>query len=105
MTLTVHAHHADCDIVVAPRDVEAASAALSLRNHLCVRDALRSDVALREEYAAVNKQVAATAASIDEYGRAKNATVQKILAAGGLSAAERELIDANQVPSHEELPR
>lgn len=76
---------------------------LSLRNHLCVRDMLRSSAALREEYAAVKKRVAATAANIDEYGRGKNAVVQRILAAGGLSEAERASIDASQVPSHEEL--
>jgi GrpB-like predicted nucleotidyltransferase (UPF0157 family) len=133
----------DCDIVVAPADVEAALAvltglgfrplgelgipqrwavkeparlagtntyvivdgSLSLRNHLCVRDTLRSSAALREEYAAVKKRVAATAANIDEYGHGKNAMVQRILAAGGMSEAERASIGANQVPSHEELPR
>ncbi|GAA1683304.1 GrpB family protein [Fodinicola feengrottensis] len=133
----------DCDIIVAPADVEAASAvlvglgfrplgelgiprrwafkeparlagtntyvivegALSLRNHLCVRDVLRSNAALREEYAAVKLRVAATAANIDEYGRGKNATIQRILAAGGMNDAERASIDANLVPSHETLPR
>ncbi|WP_329256922.1 GrpB family protein [Actinoallomurus sp. NBC_01490] len=133
----------DCDIVVAPADVESAAAvlvglgfrplgelgipqrwafkeparltgtstyvivegSLSLRNHLCVRDVLRSSAALREEYAAVKKRVAATAADIDEYGRGKNAVLQRILAAGGMSEAERASIDGNQVPSHKELPR
>jgi GrpB-like predicted nucleotidyltransferase (UPF0157 family) len=133
----------DCDIIVAPADVEAAAAvlaglgfgplgelgipqrwafkeparqvgtstyvvvegSLALRNHLCVREVLRSSTALREEYAAVKKRVAATAANIDEYGRGKNAVVQRILAAGGMSEAERASINANQVPSHEELPR
>jgi GrpB-like predicted nucleotidyltransferase (UPF0157 family) len=78
---------------------------LSLRNHLCVRDTLRGSAALRAEYAAVKKRVAATAADIDQYGRGKNAMVQRILAAGGMSEAERASIDGNQVPSHEELPR
>jgi hypothetical protein len=45
------------------------------------------------------------AADIDEYGRGKNAMVQQILAAAGLTAAERASIDANQVPSHDEVPR
>jgi hypothetical protein len=49
--------------------------------------------------------VAATAASIDEYGQGKNAMVQQILAAAGLSEVERASIDANQVPSHAEVPR
>jgi len=31
--------------------------------------------------------------------------VQQILAAAGMTEAERASIDANQVPSHEEIPR
>jgi GrpB-like predicted nucleotidyltransferase (UPF0157 family) len=132
----------DCDIVVAARDVPAASAvliglgftpegdlgiplrwafteparlartntyvvvqgSLSLRNHLAVRDILRTDPDLREHYAAVKRQAGATAANIDEYGRAKNTTVQRILAAAGLTDAERAAIDAKQVPSPAEFP-
>jgi len=78
---------------------------LSLRNHLAVRDFLRQDAALREQYAAVKRRVGASAATIDEYGRGKNAMVQQILAVAGLSAAERASIDASQVPSHIETPR
>jgi GrpB-like predicted nucleotidyltransferase (UPF0157 family) len=62
---------------------------LSLRNHLAVRDILRTNADLREQYAAVKKRVGATAASIDDYGRGKNAMVQKILAAAGLTNSER----------------
>jgi GrpB-like predicted nucleotidyltransferase (UPF0157 family) len=78
---------------------------LSLRNHLAVRDTLRADPDLREQYAAVKRRVGATAANIDEYGQGKNAMIQRILAAAGLTDAERASIDANQVPSHDELPR
>jgi GrpB-like predicted nucleotidyltransferase (UPF0157 family) len=78
---------------------------LSLRNHLAVRDILRADADLREQYAAVKKRASATAANIDEYGRGKNAMVQQILATAGLTDIERASIDANQVPSHEEVPR
>ena len=53
----------------------------------------------------MKKRAGATAADIDEYGCAKNAMVQKILAAAGLTDAERASIDANQVPSHYEVPR
>jgi hypothetical protein len=56
-------------------------------------------------YAAVKRRVGATAANIDEYGRGKNAVIQQILAAAGLTDAERASIDGNQVPSHDELPR
>jgi GrpB-like predicted nucleotidyltransferase (UPF0157 family) len=79
--------------------------ALSLRNHLAVRDILRADPGLREQYAAVKRSVGAVAANIDEYGQGKNAMVQRILEAAGLTAAERASIDANQVPSHDEVPR
>jgi GrpB-like predicted nucleotidyltransferase (UPF0157 family) len=78
---------------------------LSLRNHLAVSDILRTDPHLREQYADVKRRAGATAATIDDYGRAKNAMVQQILAAAGLTDAERASIDANQVPSHDEVPR
>jgi hypothetical protein len=75
---------------------------LSLRNHLAVREILRADPHLRQEYAAVKRRAGATAANIDDYGRAKNAMVQQILAAAGMTEAERAAIDASQVPSHDE---
>jgi GrpB-like predicted nucleotidyltransferase (UPF0157 family) len=78
---------------------------LALRNHLVVRDILRTDSDLRMRYAAVKRRVGATAANIDEYGRGKNAMVQQILAAAGLTDEERASIDANQVPSHDDVPR
>jgi GrpB-like predicted nucleotidyltransferase (UPF0157 family) len=77
---------------------------LSLRNHLAVRGILRADAELREQYAAVKKRASAAAVNIDEYGGGKNAMVQQILAAG-LTDVERASIDANQVPSREEVPR
>jgi GrpB-like predicted nucleotidyltransferase (UPF0157 family) len=78
---------------------------LSVRNHLAVRDVLRADSALRDEYAAVKRRAGIRAANIDEYGQAKTGMVQKILAAAGLNAAERASIAGNQVPPHDELPR
>ncbi len=133
----------DCDIVVPPRAVTAAShvlislgftplgelgipqrwafkeparlagtntyviaeGCLSLRNHLALRDVLRADAGLRAEYAAVKRAAGLRAADIDEYGQAKTAVVQKILAAAGLSEAERLSIAGNQVPSHAGFPR
>lgn len=71
---------------------------LSLRNHLAVRDLLRADPVLRDEYAAVKRRVGAVAADIDQYGAGKNAMVQRLLEAAGLTDAERASIDANQVP-------
>ncbi|SDU62315.1 GrpB family protein [Jiangella alkaliphila] len=78
---------------------------LALRNHLAVRDVLRRDAALRDEYAAVKRRAGADAADIDDYGHRKNAMVQRLLAAAGLSAADRASIDGNQVPSHADVPR
>jgi GrpB-like predicted nucleotidyltransferase (UPF0157 family) len=78
---------------------------LSMRNHLGVRDVLRADAALRDEYAAVKRRAGAHAANIDEYGQLKSPVVQKILAAAGLTEAERASIAGNQVPTHDELPR
>jgi GrpB-like predicted nucleotidyltransferase (UPF0157 family) len=74
---------------------------LSLRNHLAVRDTLRANSELREKYGSIKMRLAATAANIDEYGQGKSATVQQILAAAGLTDAERASIDANQVPPHD----
>jgi GrpB-like predicted nucleotidyltransferase (UPF0157 family) len=71
---------------------------LSWRNHLAVRDVLRADRRLRDEYGEVKKRVGATAADIYAYGAGKNAMVQRILQRAGLSAGERAAIDANQVP-------
>lgn len=76
---------------------------LSLRNHLAVRDVLRADAALRDQCAAVKRKAGASSANIDEYGQAKTAIVQKLLAAAGLTDAERASIAAKQVPSHVKL--
>ena len=78
---------------------------LALRNHLRLRDTLRTNVELRDRYGAVKKRVGATAGSIEEYGRGKNAMIQQILRAAGLSDDERRVIDAAQVPTREEVPR
>lgn len=78
---------------------------LSLQNHLCVRDTLRKTVELRDAYARVKRRAGAVAVNIDEYGRMKNDFIQEILAAGGMTSVERASINANQVPSHEEVPR
>jgi len=78
---------------------------LSLRNHLAVRDILRLEPGLKEEYADVKRRVGAVATNIEEYGQGKNAIVQRILAAAGLTETERASIDSNQVPSHEKFPR
>jgi hypothetical protein len=49
--------------------------------------------------------VGATARGIDEYGQGKNAVIQEILAAAGLTERERGIIDSAQVPSRSDVPR
>jgi GrpB-like predicted nucleotidyltransferase (UPF0157 family) len=78
---------------------------LSLRNHLAVRDILRADPYLREQYETVKWRMAAIADNIDEYGQGKSAMIQRILTAAGLTQTELASIDANQVPSHQDHPR
>jgi GrpB-like predicted nucleotidyltransferase (UPF0157 family) len=51
---------------------------LSLHNHRGLRDVLRADAALRDEYAAVKREAGASAASIDKYRQARTAVIQKI---------------------------
>jgi GrpB-like predicted nucleotidyltransferase (UPF0157 family) len=71
---------------------------LALRNHRAVRDALRADHHLRDEYGDLKKRVGAVAADIYAYGAGKNAMVQRILESAGLSEDDRASIDSNQVP-------
>ena len=78
---------------------------MSLRNHLRLRDTLRTNLELRDRYSTVKKAVGATADTIEEYGQGKNAVIQQILAAAGLSDDERRVIDAAQIPTREEVPR
>ena len=78
---------------------------LSLRNHLRFRDLLRTDPELRDRYGAVKKDVGAVADSIESYGQGKNAMIQQILAAAGLSDEERQIIDDAQIPTRNDVPR
>lgn len=61
--------------------------------------------AVRDRYSTVKLRVVATAGNLTEYGQGKNTVIQEILAAAGLTEDERKVIDAAQVPSHEEVPR
>ena len=77
---------------------------LALRNHRCLRELLRRDAELRDEYAAIKRTAARTSKDIFEYGQIKNAMIQKILAAAGLSDDELASVANNQVPGAE-VPR
>lgn len=77
---------------------------LSLRNHLAVRDTLRVDPVLRDQYAAVKKTLGATVTNIGDYLRGKNGIILQILAAAGLTDAELASIEANQLPGPDKAP-
>lgn len=78
---------------------------VALRNHLGVRDVLCADPELRDRYGMLKKRIGASAANIEEYGRGKNAMLQEILQAAGLTDSERTSIDAAQIPTREDVPR
>ena len=68
---------------------------MALRNHLLVRDALRRDAALRDEYARVKEDFARRdLPDMDAYVAGKTPVLQRILASRGLSATELATIDA-----------
>ncbi|WP_186377199.1 GrpB family protein [Curtobacterium pusillum] len=69
-----------------------AEGSLALRNHLGVRDALRADDALRDEYAEVKRRAAGAATGIDDYLERKSAVLDRVLRAAGLTDAERASI-------------
>lgn len=63
---------------------------LHVRNHLAVRDVLRSRPDLRDEYAAVKLALAADPAmDIDTYLAGKSGVLQRVLAVADLTAEER----------------
>lgn len=64
--------------------------ALSVRNHLAVREVLRRRPELRDEYAATKLMLAADPEmDIDTYIARKSAVLQKVLAVSDLTADER----------------
>jgi GrpB-like predicted nucleotidyltransferase (UPF0157 family) len=68
---------------------------LALRNHLAVRDLLRRDAALRDEYSRHKLELASRDyADVDRYVLDKSPVVQRILAAAGFGADELAAIEA-----------
>ena len=67
---------------------------LALRNHIAVRNLLRNDESLREEYAAVKRELARREwDNIAAYGEAKNQILGKILGRAGIGKAELAAIE------------
>lgn len=71
--------------------------ALSLRNHLAVRDALRRSPDLRSRYESVKRELAARSdLDLDQYVVGKSAVLQEVLALSDLTTEEkREILLAN----------
>jgi GrpB-like predicted nucleotidyltransferase (UPF0157 family) len=66
---------------------------LAMRNHLGVRAVLRSDSALRDEYASLKRSIAARVDDIDTYVEAKSAFLSTVLERAGLTSDERRMIE------------
>lgn len=75
---------------------------LALRNHLAVRDVLRRDQTLRNEYARHKLELATRDyADNDDYVVDKSPVLQRILEAAGIDPDERRAIDAvNRLNPH-----
>ena len=68
---------------------------LALRNHVAVRDLLRRDARLRDEYGRLKLELAARDYDdIDQYVLDKSPVLQRILAAAGFDPEDRAAIDA-----------
>lgn len=76
-----------------------AADSLAVRNHLGVRDVLRRDAGLREEYARVKRTLAADPGmDMAHYIAGKSAVLQRVLALTSLTEAERaEILRANEL--------
>lgn len=70
---------------------------LSVRNHLGLREVLRNDAALRDEYGAVKQRLADETDDIDVYLDGKTDVVRRVLAKAGLTSVELdEIEDSNR---------
>jgi GrpB-like predicted nucleotidyltransferase (UPF0157 family) len=61
---------------------------LSLRNHIAVRDTLRSDETLRDDYGALKLRLAESADDINQYVEQKSPVLRRILAQAGMTPEE-----------------
>jgi GrpB-like predicted nucleotidyltransferase (UPF0157 family) len=66
---------------------------LALRNHLGLRDVLRSDPHLRDQYSEIKRQLAAGTCDIDVYVAGKTDVIHRILERAGLTDGELEEIE------------
>lgn len=78
---------------------------LALRDHLRLRDALRTNAELCARYSSVKKRVGATAGNVEEYAQGKAAVIQQILETAGLNDQQRHTSHVARVRSPGEAPR
>ena len=64
----------------------------ALANHLILRDSLKADTNLATAYAALKILLSQTSANMDEYVMGKTEFIAQVLAQGGVSAQQIELI-------------
>ena len=69
------------------------SASLALKNHLAVREVLRSNPKLRDEYGSVKRNLAMETSDIAIYISGKTEVLQRILKLGGLIDVELDEIE------------
>jgi GrpB-like predicted nucleotidyltransferase (UPF0157 family) len=67
---------------------------VALKNHLAVRNVLRRDSSLRDEYSAVKQVLVTKTSDIDVYIHGKTEVLQRVLKLGGLREDELEAIAA-----------
>jgi GrpB-like predicted nucleotidyltransferase (UPF0157 family) len=93
---------------VPPRNLYVCvEGSISLRNHIGVRDVLRRDEKLREEYGRVKTELAGRVKDIDEYIEGKSLILQKILKKAGVLTQEEldEIERANEAEGFREERR
>ena len=74
---------------------------LALRNHIAVRDLLKADAGLRDEYAAVKFELAdRDVADVDEYCDGKNKVLGKILKRAGILREELDSVEQMNTGHH-----
>lgn len=89
------------DSLVGTNTYVVAAGSLALKNHLSLREVLRSDPALRDEYSRAKRDAGRRAADIYDYGALKSETIRTILATAGLPDEELLSISQNNVPRTE----
>jgi len=94
-----YAFHAPDEPAIRHHLYVCVAGSVALQNHLLVRDSLRADPARRERYAALKRELAARARTIDEYIDGKTDYLVRLLADAGLAGDDLRGVEAiNRLP-------